>query len=173
MRATQNAHSLVRTARYDFYYDSSDRLLTEVAVASDGTETPEHNYYWLAGQPLAQERLDGMGGLLYIHNDFLGTPQRMSTTGGTVKWAARFSPFGEVGECDLNPAVDGQQPLADLPLRFPGQYDDRRKGIGYHYFNYHRYYDPATGRYIQPDPLGIQGKIRHLLYCYRARLIAA
>ena len=85
---------------------------------------------------------------------------------GTVKWAARYSPFGEVGECDLNPAVDGQQPLADLPLRFLGQYDDRRKGTGYFYYNYHRYYDPAIGRYIQPDPLLTSGATGNHAYAY-------
>jgi RHS repeat-associated protein len=36
-------------------------------------------------------------------------------------------------------------------LRFPGQYHDQETGFSY---NYHRYYDPVTARYISPDPLG-------------------
>ncbi|WP_205876625.1 RHS repeat-associated core domain-containing protein [Mycobacterium camsae] len=38
------------------------------------------------------------------------------------------------------------------PLRFPGQYLDPE--TGWHY-NRHRYYQPHTGRYTTPDPLGL------------------
>ena len=41
---------------------------------------------------------------------------------------------------------------AATPLRFPGQYHDPETGLHY---NNHRYYDPATGRYLSPDPLGL------------------
>ncbi|MFB7075614.1 RHS repeat-associated core domain-containing protein, partial [Streptomyces sp. NPDC056290] len=37
-------------------------------------------------------------------------------------------------------------------LRFPGQYFDAESGLHYNYF---RYYDPVSGRYISPDPLGL------------------
>ncbi|WP_070934201.1 RHS repeat-associated core domain-containing protein [Mycobacteroides saopaulense] len=38
------------------------------------------------------------------------------------------------------------------PLRFPGQYHDPETGLHY---NHHRYYQPTTGRYATPDPLGL------------------
>jgi RHS repeat-associated protein len=38
--------------------------------------------------------------------------------------------------------------------RFPGQYYDAETGLNYNYF---RDYDPATGRYIESDPIGIYG----------------
>lgn len=38
------------------------------------------------------------------------------------------------------------------PLRFPGQYHDSETGLHY---NLLRTYDPATGRYLTPDPLGL------------------
>ena len=41
---------------------------------------------------------------------------------------------------------------ASTPLRFPGQYADPETGLHY---NNHRYYDPITGAYLTPDPLGL------------------
>lgn len=41
---------------------------------------------------------------------------------------------------------------ASTPLRFPGQYADAETGLHY---NYQRYYDPGTGSYLTPDPLGL------------------
>ena len=39
-------------------------------------------------------------------------------------------------------------------LRYPGQYYDSETGLNYNYF---RDYDPQTGRYIESDPIGLQG----------------
>ena len=41
---------------------------------------------------------------------------------------------------------------AATPLRFPGQYHDAETGLHY---NQQRYYDPVTGSYLTPDPLGL------------------
>ena len=47
--------------------------------------------------------------------------------------------------------------LFNLNLRFPGQYYDVETGKHY---NYYRDYDPSVGRYLQSDPLGIDGLIK-------------
>jgi RHS repeat-associated protein len=41
-------------------------------------------------------------------------------------------------------------------LRFPGQYYDVETGLNQ---NYMRDYDPAVGRYIESDPIGLLGGI--------------
>ena len=47
-------------------------------------------------------------------------------------------------------------------MRFPGQYWDEEKDSAY---NYQRdCYDPATGRYCQPDPIGLEGGLNPYLY---------
>jgi len=49
-------------------------------------------------------------------------------------------------------AITAQNTTMDL--RFPGQWFQLETGLHY---NGHRHYDPKTGRYFQPDPLGFVG----------------
>ncbi|WP_437600230.1 RHS repeat-associated core domain-containing protein [Sorangium sp. So ce590] len=47
------------------------------------------------------------------------------------------------------------------PLRLPGQYADEETGLHY---NWHRYYDPETGVYLSPEPIGLEGDIKPYAY---------
>ena len=47
------------------------------------------------------------------------------------------------------------------PLRFPGQQYDAATGLHYNHF---RDYDPALGRYIQSDPIGLAGGVNTYAY---------
>jgi RHS repeat-associated protein len=46
-------------------------------------------------------------------------------------------------------------------IRLPGQYHDRETGL---YYNYHRYYDPKIGCYINQDPIGLRGGLNKYQY---------
>jgi RHS repeat-associated protein len=94
----------------------------------------------------------------YFHNDHLGTPQAMSDAAGRKVWEAEYEPFGKA---TVNEDPDGDGKLVTNNLRFPGQYFDAETGLHY---NYHRDYDPTTGRYLQPDPIGQGGGMN--LYSY-------
>ena len=95
----------------------------------------------------------GSQSFYYFLNDRLGTPQLMTDDTGTVVWEAIYKPFGEAQVHPQTSVVNN--------FRFPGQYFDEE--TGFHY-NYHRYYDPRTGRYLTPDPIGLIGGID--LYTY-------
>jgi len=50
---------------------------------------------------------------------------------------------------------DGNSQPFEYNPRFPGQYFDKETNLHYNYF---RYYEPETGRYISPDPIGLAGE---------------
>jgi len=89
----------------------------------------------------------------YYHNDHLGTPRKMTDSAGTVVWSADYTAFGEA-------IVDPNSTITSN-LRFAGQYYDGESGLHY---NWHRYYDPQTGRYITTDPIGLLGGINLFVY---------
>ena len=92
------------------------------------------------------------GGIYYFINDHLGTPQKVMDQSGAVVWSGDYRPFGSV---NANVEDVGNN------FRFQGQYYDSETGLHY---NWHRYYDPKTGRYLTADPIGLAGGIN--LYAY-------
>jgi len=88
----------------------------------------------------------------YHHVDHLGTPQALTDESGRATWLGDYLPFGAVDEAV---AEDEQQ------VRFPGQYEDEGTLA---YYNYQRYYDPSTGRYLTSDPIGLAGGINTYAY---------
>jgi len=127
-----------RTTR--FLYDGQ-ALSAEI----DETGTVTAQYVYLDGHR-AVAKLAGKRGF-GIHGDHLGTPRLMSDADGRIVWRANHTPFGEA-----TVEVDDES----LALRFPGQYADEETGTHYNDF---RDYDPATGRYLTSDPIGLAGGI--------------
>ena len=96
--------------------------------------------------------------LFYIHNNHLGTPTRLTDTSAQIVWRAYYTPFGSA---TINDDVDGNNIAVTFNPRLPGQYFDSETGLHY---NWHRYYDPVTGRYMSSDPLGLGGGVSTYAY---------
>ncbi|NUH36647.1 PrsW family intramembrane metalloprotease [Streptomyces samsunensis] len=79
-----------------------------------------------------------------IITDLVGTPTELVDESGTIAWRTRSTLWGTTTWTTDSTAY--------TPLRFPGQYFDPETGLHY---NFHRYYDPASARYLTPDPLGL------------------
>jgi len=84
-------------------------------------------------------------GIYYYHTDHLGTPIMLTDANQQVAWDATYDPFGKATVTTASVTNN---------LRFPGQYYDSETGLHY---NMARYYWPEVGRYISPDPAGLNG----------------
>ncbi|WP_316364685.1 RHS repeat-associated core domain-containing protein [Candidatus Thiodiazotropha sp. CDECU1] len=119
----------------------------------DGTGALVREYVHFDGRPLAQVDAGTSEALTYLHTDHLGTPREGTDDSGSSvwSWAYAHNVFG-----DTPPTGS-----ATVNLRMPGQYADAESGL---FYNHHRYYDPATGRYISSDPIGLAGGLNTFAY---------
>jgi RHS repeat-associated protein len=136
----------------DFVYDKDGHLIGE--YTRNGKPIRETVY--LGDTPVAV--LVGKA-QYFIYADHLNTPRVITDTRNRVVWRWDASdPFGATPPNE-NPSGRG---TFTFNLRFPGQYFDQETGLHYNYF---RDYDPGTGRYIESDPIGLQG-VNANLYWY-------
>jgi RHS repeat-associated protein len=142
-----------------YLYDRDGHLIAEVEAATGATI---REYIWMPANDNASDTLaESMGltlgdttspdlplaivengAVTHIHTDHLGRPIRMTNASKATVWQASYKPWGEVQ------SITG---TTTQNLRFPGQVFQIETGLAY---NWHRHYDPVTGRYTQPDPLG-------------------
>ena len=147
-----------------FHYGLDGELLGETVYNNVGGKIEERDYLWVDMLPVAQSERAFSGVIItgssftYIHADQLNTPRLGTDSSGTVVWRWDSDAFG-VGAADLDP--DNDLTVTNVRLRFPGQYLDEETGVHYNYF---RTYDPSTGRYIESDPIGLQGGLNTYLY---------
>jgi len=158
--ATTNAEKL----GYAYLYDPSGTLLGEYGTGgANSSGTSEYIHLPTAAGPLPIVALI-KGAKHAIHSDHLNTPRKLTRAGNRVVWQWAYSAFGEEAptlgaERYVNPestpgAGTTTIPRVEFNLRYPGQYFDREANLSY---NYHRSYDARTGRYSQPDPIGLEG----------------
>ena len=87
--------------------------------------------------------------------DQVGTPKELVAADGTVAWSGQLTAYGETDQIGIS--------KTDCALRFQGQYLDEETGLHY---NWNRYYEPETGQYLSPDPIGLSGGARSYGYVH-------
>lgn len=141
--AGQRIKKVTQSGTRIFHYDLKGHLIAE--TDEDGEMIAE--YIYLGDQLLAMITKPSETEIVsYFHNDHLGTPQVLTNDSQNIVWNAAYTPFG---------GVDISVQTVENPFRLPGQYYDQETGLHYNYF---RYYNPTTGRYITPDPIGLEGE---------------
>ena len=143
------ADGIRQTTTWDYRPDSWTALtqveLTATAAMPDtaeGARTPGGSAELSAGETDRR--------FYAVVTDLIGTPTELVDEEGRIAWRRRATVWGDGYGPAPPTSPDAGTP--DCPLRFPGQYHDAETGWDY---NYHRYYDPAIGRYASPDPLGL------------------
>jgi RHS repeat-associated protein len=95
-----------------------------------------------------------------IITDLTGTPSELIADDGTLAGRRQAVLWGGTAWQDGGDTI---------PLRFPGQYEDQETGL---FQNGQRYYDPVTGTYVSPDPLGIAPSLNPYRYVFNPHLFA-
>jgi RHS repeat-associated protein len=156
---------------YAYLYDEEGTLLAEYGsggVASAGNA----KYIYLPTATGPQPVLTIQSDKPYaVHADHLNTPRRLTQADGQVAWQWAYSAFGDEAPTtaanrftspSTNPTT-GTTAVKQVVfnLRYPGQYADAESNLFYNYF---RSYDAKTGRYTQPDPIGLGGGSNRFIY---------
>ncbi|MHA6879177.1 RHS repeat-associated core domain-containing protein, partial [Ralstonia pseudosolanacearum] len=136
--------SNVPTGATRYVYDEAGHLLGEYDQSGNAIQET----VYLGDTPIATVK---NGTAYYVYADQIDTPRVITDTNNLMVWRwDQTDPFG-VALPDENPTSLG---AFKYNLRFPGQVYDAETGKHY---NANRDYDPAGGRYIQSDPIGLNG----------------
>ncbi len=105
--------------------------------------------------------------IAFVHVNHLGAPVAMTDERGRPVWSAQYAPFGQriqgqgaVVKTEGHTRQHGGRSMR-LDLRLPGQWEDEESRL---YYNDRRTYDPRSGRYLSPDPLGVAGGLNAYAY---------
>jgi RHS repeat-associated protein len=115
-----------------------------------GTEL-RHYVYGSGSTAILEEVFSGgaISASNYHHIDALGTPLAISGSNGNVKAKYPTSPWGEISSG------------SGTDFHFAGMFYDSETQL---YYDNARYYSPVQGRFISPDPIGVNGGIN--IYAY-------
>ncbi|MFC0583873.1 RHS repeat-associated core domain-containing protein, partial [Ralstonia solanacearum] len=134
----------VPTGATRYVYDEAGHLLGEYDQSGNAIQET----VYLGDTPVVTIK-SGTG--YYVYADQIDTPRVITDTNNLMVWRwDQTDPFGATLP-DENPTGLG---VFTYNLRFPGQVYDAETGKHY---NANRDYDPASGRYVQSDPIGLNG----------------
>ena len=153
----QRTHKITSLNTIIYHYDLDGNLISETTSNGDVTK----DYLWLESKPIGQIDVDGnqTDTINYIHTDHLQTPRLATGSNQTISWRWESKAFGNTQAQDFGAVIN---------LRFPGQYYDAESQLHYNYF---RDYDPAVGRYIESDPIGLDGGLNTYAFAEQNPLV--
>jgi RHS repeat-associated protein len=154
LRAEGGARRTVSTTRFVWDATTLVHEIKTTAIAGGDPVVEERTFCFEEHRsaPWAQRDVRIAGdartesGWFHYLNDDSGAPERLVDGTGRVAGELRWTAWGRAQ------AAPGG--VTTTPFRFRGQYADEETGLSY---NFHRYYDPATGRYLSADPIGLHG----------------
>ena len=150
---------------------------SEVGGGSDGGDRTYWHFEPETFVPLLRESpgVTSRGStLLHVLSDHLGTPRELIAPDGSVRWSVSMRLWGGVRDrwraeaandngggssraSSTDSASSRPTDFDPCPIRFQGQWHDHETG---QYYNRFRTYDPLTGQYVSPDPIGLTGGLR-------------
>ena len=158
-----------------YQYDALDRRIRKGRLKEDGGLEDETRFVWDGSrllqevyargsytyvyadqdsyEPLAQIHNYTNAGfetyqeINYFHCDQIGIPREMTDRDGRLLW---FGDYDGWGRLDSETNITG----AHQPFRLQNQYCDAETGLHY---NFYRYYEPNSGRFVNQDPIGLEG----------------
>ena len=142
----------------------SDDLENQTRFVWDGSHLlqeiqPDGRYTYIytdqdSYEPLAQIRNrtnregESKQEINYFHCDQIGIPREMTDKDSNLLWFGNYTGWGRLKE--ETKVTDS----AYQPFRLQNQYADRETGLHYNFF---RYYEPDAGRFVNQDPIGLEG----------------
>lgn len=136
------------TTMSQYIYDEQSHLIGEYSNNGEPVE-----YIWLGDKPVVAIYSSGnTARIYYIVTDAQNTPRRLINSGTqAVAWSWDSTAFG----------LGTPTGTETFNLRFPGQYFDAATG---QFYNHNRYYNPELGRYMEADPIGLEGGLNPYTY---------
>jgi RHS repeat-associated protein len=149
--------SVITTGKAYYVYDAAGHLVGEY----DATGKAIYETVYFGDMPVAALTAPAIGQttVSYIYADHLNTARvivRPADQAIVWQWGSN-EPFGQ-SQANANP--NGLGTYTYNP-RFPGQVADAESGW---FYNWHRDYNPALGRYVQSDPIGQAGGFNTYAY---------
>ena len=137
-----------------YHYNQEGLLIAETS----STNVAQKTYAYRGGVPVGQIDHGSPVKVTYLFSDNLGTPRSGRDVSKNIVWTWYSDAFGS---STANADPDGNSILTNVNLRLPGQYFDAESGLHY---NWNRLYDAKIGRYLQSDPIGLDGGINTYAY---------
>ena len=120
---------------------SSNGLYTYIYTDLDSYEPLAQIHNWTNEKDESQQQAN------YFHCDQIGIPREMTDNDGKLLWFGDYYGWGKLkSETNIT--------NAHQPFRLQNQYCDAETGLHYNFF---RYYEPDAGRFVNQDPIGLEG----------------